>query len=101
MQSPAAGRTRAVNRLRARLAETALEAAGCQHTRLSGEKPAAQTVLTLARQVRAPNQQVAEVDWIPVSYDRPMKRPARSDPGIRKRIGVRLVAESRMPEPMG
>ncbi|RSN01266.1 IS110 family transposase [Streptomyces sp. WAC 01325] len=45
-----------------RLAETALEAAGRQHTHLPGEKLTAQMVHTLAREVIALNQQVAELD---------------------------------------
>ncbi|MHB9847637.1 IS110 family transposase [Streptomyces krungchingensis] len=45
-----------------RLAETAMEAAGRQHTTLSGEKLTAQLVHTLAREVIALNQQVAELD---------------------------------------
>ncbi|MGW0552585.1 IS110 family transposase [Streptomyces altiplanensis] len=45
-----------------RLAETALEAAGRQHTSLPGEKLTAQMVHTLAREVMALNQQVAELD---------------------------------------
>ncbi|MFG2794954.1 IS110 family transposase [Streptomyces sp. NPDC048419] len=45
-----------------RLAETALEAAGRQHTSLPGEQLTAQMVLTLAREVMALNQQVAELD---------------------------------------
>ncbi|MEU3620787.1 IS110 family transposase [Streptomyces sp. NPDC006872] len=45
-----------------RLAETAWEAAGSQHTSLPGEKLTAQMVHTLAREVMALNQQVAELD---------------------------------------
>ncbi|WP_413754985.1 IS110 family transposase [Streptomyces sp. MMBL 11-3] len=45
-----------------RLAETAWEAAGRQHTSLPGEKLTAQMVHTLAREVTALNQQVAELD---------------------------------------
>ncbi|MET8274521.1 transposase [Streptomyces sp. NPDC005096] len=45
-----------------RLAETALEAAGRQHTSLPGEKLTAQMVYTLAAEVMALNQQVAEID---------------------------------------
>ncbi|MFF3489634.1 IS110 family transposase [Streptomyces sp. NPDC002701] len=45
-----------------RLAETALEAAGRQHTSLPGEKLTAQMVHTLAREVIALNQQAAELD---------------------------------------
>ncbi|MFE9139726.1 IS110 family transposase, partial [Streptomyces sp. NPDC007355] len=45
-----------------RLAETALEAAGRQHTSLPGEKLTAQMVHTLAREVMALNQQVSEID---------------------------------------
>ncbi|MGI5397233.1 IS110 family transposase [Streptomyces sp. CA-251251] len=45
-----------------RLAETALEAAGRQHTSLPGEKLTAQMVHTLAREVMVLNQQVAELD---------------------------------------
>ncbi|MER5604167.1 IS110 family transposase, partial [Streptomyces sp. NPDC002265] len=45
-----------------RLAEIALEAAGRQHTSLPGEKLTAQMVHTLAREVMALNQQVAELD---------------------------------------
>ncbi|MES4886362.1 IS110 family transposase [Streptomyces sp. NPDC000349] len=45
-----------------RLAETALEAAGRQHTSLPGEKLTAQMVHTLAREVMTLNQQVAELD---------------------------------------
>jgi len=44
------------------LAETALEAAGRQHISLPGEKLTAQMVHTLAREVMALNQQVAELD---------------------------------------
>jgi transposase len=45
-----------------RLAETALEAAGRQHTSLPGEQLTAQMVRTLAAEVMALNQQVAELD---------------------------------------
>jgi transposase len=45
-----------------RLTETALEAAGRQHTSLPGEKLIAQMVHTLAREVMALNQQVADLD---------------------------------------
>ncbi|WP_335976737.1 IS110 family transposase [Streptomyces sp. CA2R106] len=45
-----------------RLTETALEAAGRQHTSLAGEKLTAQMVHTLAAEVLALNQQVNEVD---------------------------------------
>ncbi|MFF5284570.1 IS110 family transposase [Streptomyces sp. NPDC013171] len=45
-----------------RLAETALEAAGRHHTSLPGEKLTTQMVHTLAREVLALNQQVAEID---------------------------------------
>ncbi|WP_405969170.1 IS110 family transposase [Streptomyces sp. NBC_00988] len=45
-----------------RLAETAWEAAGRQHTSLPGEKLTAQLVHTLATEVMALNQQVAELD---------------------------------------
>ena len=45
-----------------RLAETALKAAGRQHISLPGEKLTAQMVHTLAREVMALNQQVAELD---------------------------------------
>ena len=44
------------------LAETAVEAAERQHTSLPGEKLTAQMVLTLAKEVMALNQQVAELD---------------------------------------
>ncbi|MFE0512873.1 IS110 family transposase [Streptomyces sp. NPDC058964] len=44
------------------LAETALEAAGRQHTSLPGEKLTAQMVHTLAAEVMALNQQIAEMD---------------------------------------
>ncbi|MET7989263.1 IS110 family transposase, partial [Streptomyces sp. NPDC005281] len=45
-----------------RLAETAWETAGRQYTRLPGEKLTAQMVHTLAAEVIALNQQVAEID---------------------------------------
>ncbi|WP_326790385.1 IS110 family transposase [Streptomyces sp. NBC_00151] len=45
-----------------RIAETAWEAAGRQHTNLPGEKLTAKMVHTLAREVMALNQQVAELD---------------------------------------
>ncbi len=72
-QTPASlrrtGKKRLETRLRNRkvlradqLAETAMEAAGRRHTTLSGEKLTAQLVHTLAREVIAPNQQVAELD---------------------------------------
>ncbi|WUH88681.1 IS110 family transposase [Streptomyces sp. NBC_00433] len=44
------------------IAESALEAAGNQHTSLPGEKMAARMVRTLASQVIALNQQIAEMD---------------------------------------
>lgn len=44
------------------LAETALEAAGRQYTSLPGEKLTAQMVHTLAQEVTALNQQIAELD---------------------------------------
>ncbi|MGW2706711.1 IS110 family transposase [Streptomyces sp. NPDC001340] len=72
-QTPAAlrrtGKTRLETWLRNRrvlradqLAETALEAAGRQHTSLPGEKLTAQMVHTLAAEVMALNQQIAEID---------------------------------------
>jgi transposase len=45
-----------------RLAETAVEAAGRQHTSLPGEKLTAQLVHTLAAEVMALNQQIIEID---------------------------------------
>lgn len=47
-----------------RLAETALEAAERQHTCLPGEKLTAQMVHTLATEVMALNQQIAEIDKV-------------------------------------
>ncbi|WP_435280128.1 IS110 family transposase [Streptomyces sp. 1222.5] len=72
-QTPAAIRRIGVKRLETwlrnrrvlradRLAETAAEAAGHQHTSLPGEKLTAQLVHTLAAEVMALNQQVAELD---------------------------------------
>ncbi|MFE1835276.1 IS110 family RNA-guided transposase [Streptomyces sviceus] len=72
-QTPAAlrrtGKTRLKTWLRNRrvlradqLAETALEAAMRQHTSLPGEKLTAQMVHTLAAEVMALNQQIAEID---------------------------------------
>jgi transposase len=72
-QTPAAlrrtGKTRLKTWLRNRrvlradqLAETALEAAERQHTSLPGEKLTAQMVHTLAAEVMALNQQIAEID---------------------------------------
>ncbi|WP_367141220.1 MULTISPECIES: IS110 family transposase [Streptomyces] len=45
-----------------KLAETAAQAAGAQHTSLPGEMLTAQLVHTLAKEVMALNQQVAELD---------------------------------------
>ncbi|MFF4312673.1 hypothetical protein [Streptomyces sp. NPDC001507] len=45
-----------------RIAQIAIEAAEQQHISLPGEKPAAQLVHTLAREVIELNQQVAELD---------------------------------------
>lgn len=72
-QTPAALRRIGVKRLESwlrnrgvlradRLAETAWEAAGRRHTSLPGEKLTAQMVHTLAAEVMALNQQVAELD---------------------------------------
>ncbi|MFJ8787499.1 IS110 family transposase [Streptomyces sp. NPDC102476] len=72
-QTPAAIRRIGVKRLETwlrnrrvlradRLAETAVEAAGRQHTSLPGEKLTAQLVHTLAAEVMALNQQIAEID---------------------------------------
>jgi transposase len=71
-QTPAAIRRIGVKRLETwlrnrrvlradRLAETAVKAAGRQHTSLPGEKLTAQLVHTLAAEVMALNQQIAEV----------------------------------------
>jgi transposase len=72
-QTPAAIRRIGVKRLETwlrnrrvlradRLAETAVEAAGRQHTSLPGEKLTAQLVHTLAAEVMALNQQIIEID---------------------------------------
>ncbi|WSQ14996.1 IS110 family transposase [Streptomyces sp. NBC_01231] len=72
-QTPAAIRRIGVKRLETwlrnrrvlradRLAETAVEAAGRQHTSLPGEKLTAQLVHTLAAEVTALNQQITEID---------------------------------------
>ncbi|MEV7004805.1 IS110 family transposase [Streptomyces sp. NPDC093982] len=72
-QTPAAIRRIGVKRLEAwlrnrrvlrpdRIAETAVETAGRQHTKLPGEKLTAQLVHTLAAEVMALNHQIADVD---------------------------------------
>ncbi|MEU6505339.1 IS110 family transposase [Streptomyces sp. NPDC046942] len=76
------------------LAEAAVEAAERQHTSLPGEKLTAQLVHTLAREVMALNQQVAELDRLIESRFREHRtfKVITSMPGLGVILGAEFLA---------
>ncbi|MEU5380615.1 IS110 family transposase [Streptomyces sp. NPDC005968] len=78
----------------AQLAETALEAAESQHTSVTGEKPTAQLVHTLAREVMRLNEQIAETDKLIEARFREHKHAEviASMPGIGPLLGAEFLA---------
>lgn len=104
-QTPAAlrrtGRTRLETWLRNRkvrgadaLAETALEAAGRQHTAVPGEKITAQVIHTLAKEVIDLNEQISEIDKLIAARFREHKlaEVISSMPGIGTLLGAEFLA---------
>lgn len=104
-QTPAAlrrtGRTRLETWLRNRkvrgadaLAETALEAAGRQHTAVPGEKITAQVIHTLAKEVIGLNEQIAEIDKLIAARFREheLAEVISSMPGIGTLLGAEFLA---------
>ncbi|MEU4175827.1 IS110 family transposase [Streptomyces sp. NPDC026589] len=104
-QTPAAlrrtGRTRLKTWLRNRkvrgadaLAETALEAAGRQHTAVPGEKITAQVIHTLAKEVIGLNEQIAEIDKLIAARFREheLAEVISSMPGIGTLLGAEFLA---------
>ncbi|MFD9269565.1 IS110 family transposase [Streptomyces goshikiensis] len=104
-QTPAAlrrtGRTRLETWLRNRkvrgadaLAETALEAAGRQHTAVPGEKITAQVIHTLAKEVIGLNEQIAEIDKLIAARFREheLAEVISSMPGIGSLLGAEFLA---------
>ncbi|MFC4467026.1 IS110 family transposase [Streptomyces xiangluensis] len=77
-----------------RLAETAVQAAERQHTSLPGEKLTAQLVHTLAKEVMALNQQIAEVDKLIEArfHDHPSFEVITSVPGLGVILGAEFLA---------
>ncbi|WP_328623815.1 IS110 family transposase [Streptomyces sp. NBC_00353] len=104
-QTPAAIRRTGARRLQtwlrnrkvrgaAQLAETALAAAENQHTSVTGEKPTAQLVHTLAREVMRLNEQIAETDKLIEARFREHKHAEviASMPGIGPLLGAEFLA---------
>ncbi|MEU9118238.1 IS110 family transposase [Streptomyces sp. NPDC048483] len=104
-QTPAAIRRIGVRRLEtwlrnrkvrsaAQLAETALAAAESQHTSVAGEKPTAQLVHTLAREVMRLNEQITETDKLIEARFREHKHAEviASMPGIGPLLGAEFLA---------
>jgi len=77
-----------------RLAEAAVQAAERQHTRLPGEELTAQLVHTLAKEVMALNQQIAEVDKLIEARfrDHPSFEVITSMPGLGVILGAEFLA---------
>lgn len=78
----------------AQLAQAAVEAAERQHTSVSGKKPTAQLVHTLAREVMRLNEQVAEIDKLIEALFREHKHAEviASMPGIGPLLGAEFLA---------
>ncbi|MER5757602.1 IS110 family transposase [Streptomyces sp. NPDC002088] len=78
----------------AQLAEKALVAAESQHTSVAGEKPTAQLVHTLAREVMRLNEQIAETDKLIEARFREHKHAEviASMPGIGPLLGAEFLA---------
>ncbi|MFE9688085.1 IS110 family transposase [Streptomyces sp. NPDC006285] len=104
-QTPAAlrrtGRTRLTTWLRNRkvrsaeaLAQAAVEAAGRQHTAVSGEKIAAQVIHTLAKEVMGLNEQIAEMDKLIAARfrDHELAEVISSMPGVGPLLGAEFLA---------
>ncbi|MGI5509139.1 IS110 family transposase [Streptomyces sp. CA-106131] len=78
----------------AQLAEKALAAAESQHTSVTGEKPTAQLVHTLAKEVMRLNEQIAETDKLIEARFREHKHAEviASMPGIGSLLGAEFLA---------
>ncbi|MGW9137582.1 IS110 family transposase [Streptomyces sp. NPDC055681] len=78
----------------AQLAQTALAAAESQHTSVTGAKPTAQLVHTLAREVMRLNEQIAETDKLIEARFREHKHAEviASMPGIGPLLGAEFLA---------
>jgi transposase len=78
----------------AQLAETALAAAESQHTSVTGEKPTAQLVHKLAKEVMRLNEQIAETDKLIEARFREHKHAEviASMPGIGPLLGAEFLA---------
>ncbi|NGO81886.1 IS110 family transposase [Streptomyces sp. YC504] len=78
----------------AQLAQTAVTAADSQHTSVTGEKPTAQLVHTLAKEVMRLNEQVAAVDKLIEARFREHQHAEviTSMPGIGPLLGAEFVA---------
>ncbi|PZG94450.1 IS110 family transposase [Streptomyces sp. NTH33] len=76
------------------LAETALAAAGRQHTALPGEKITAQVIHTLAKEVMGLNEQLAEIDKLIAARFREhaLAEVIESMPGIGPLMGAEFLA---------
>lgn len=76
------------------LAETALEAAGRQHTAVPGEKITAQVIHTLAKEVIGLNEQIAEIDKLIAARFRQheLAEVISSMPGIGTLLGAEFLA---------
>lgn len=76
------------------IAEAALEAAGSQHTSLPGEKTAARMIHTLANQVIALNQQIAEMEKLIAARFREHEHAEilASLPGLGPILGAEFLA---------
>ncbi|MFF4393999.1 IS110 family transposase [Streptomyces sp. NPDC001552] len=76
------------------LAEAALEAAERQHTAVPGEKITAQVIHTLAKEVMALNEQIAEIDKLIAARfrDHELAEVISSMPGIGPLLGAEFLA---------
>ncbi|MDQ0932148.1 IS110 family transposase [Streptomyces turgidiscabies] len=76
------------------LAKAAVEAAERQHTAVAGEKAIAKMVLTLAKEVMALNEKIAEIDKLIEGRFREheLAEVILSMPGMRPRLGAEFLA---------